>query len=377
MAETRTVIGLMSGTSLDAVDAALLVSDGERVQSRGRFVSLPYPNDFRVLLHEALGRAARAKEKFSDGFLTVLERELTEWHARAVNLCLEENGKKVEQIDLLGFHGQTLFHDPGRKLTWQLGDGKVLANLTGIDVVCDFRSNDVAHGGQGAPFAPLYHRALFADQAGKAPLSVLNIGGVANLTWLYQDKILAFDCGPGNALLDDWVRGQAGKPFDEGGQLAAMGKANKALLNAWLKHRYFRKKPPKSLDRNAFPANRLAKLKLADGAATLTAFTVEAIAKARAHLPEAPKKWIVTGGGRHNPALMQALKDRLETDVVPMEAEKLNGDALEAEAFAYLAVRSVRKLPLSLPETTGVSAPCPGGRLCRPDQKDSEKRLSR
>lgn len=366
MAETRTVIGLMSGTSLDAVDAALLETDGERVQSRGRFVSLPYPNDFRVLLHEALGRAARAGRKFKDGFLTVLERELTEWHARAVKLCLEENGKKAEQIDLLGFHGQTLFHDPARKLTWQLGDGRVLAKLTGIAVVCDFRSNDVARGGQGAPFAPLYHRALFAGQAGKAPFCVLNIGGVSNLTWLHQDKILAFDCGPGNALLDDWVRGQAGKPFDEDGRLAAMGKVNKALVNAWLKHRYFRKKPPKSLDRNTFPAERLSKLKLADGAATLAAFTVETVAKARAHLPQAPQKWIVTGGGRHNPVLMQALKDRLEAEVVPVEAEGLNGDALEAEAFAYLAVRSMRKLPLSLPETTGVKAPCPGGKLFKP-----------
>jgi anhydro-N-acetylmuramic acid kinase len=360
-----TVIGLMSGTSLDGVDAALLVTDGDRVLARGKSVSLPYPPRFRARLHEGLIRAAKAKGKRRTPFFQALERELTDWHVKAVAACRKANRKRRGDITLIGFHGQTLFHDPRRGITWQFGDAKRLAGSCGIEVIADFRGNDVRQGGEGAPLAPLYHRALFAGPAKGKPIAVLNLGGVANVTWLWKDSIRAFDCGPGNALLDDWMMKRTGKPFDRGGKTAARGKVHPAILKRWLRHRYFLGKPPKSLDRNTFTADALEKLSPADGAATLAAFTVEAVAKARAHFPKKPERWIVTGGGRHNTHVMKRLRARLGVPVKEIEGYGLNGDALEAEAFGFLAVRSLRKLPLSLPETTGVKTPMTGGRRFR------------
>ncbi|HXV74085.1 MAG TPA: anhydro-N-acetylmuramic acid kinase, partial [Sphingomonadales bacterium] len=323
------------------------------------------PPAFRRRLREGIRRAAALKRKSKDRFFKVLEKELTRRHAQAVAACLKANRIRRDEVALIGFHGQTVFHDPKHRQTWQLGDGKLLARLTGIDVAADFRANDMRFGGEGAPLAPLYHRALFANYARRTPLAVLNLGGVANVTWLCRDKILAFDCGPGNALLDDWVLARAGKPFDRNGRLAAAGRADRAVVKKWLGGAYFKKPPPKSLDRNAFSTKEIEKLKIADGAATLAAFTVEAIAKARAHFPKTPRTWMVTGGGRRNRFLMKALRKRLKAGVRPLEAFGFNGDALEAEAFAFLAVRALRKLPLSLPETTGVDKPVSGGKFFR------------
>jgi anhydro-N-acetylmuramic acid kinase len=269
------------------------------------------------------------------------------------------------EIRVVGFHGHTIWHRPEAGRTRQIGDGALLAAETGIDVVCDFRSRDMAEGGQGAPLAPLYHAALAAELA--KPVAVLNLGGVGNVTWIGErgGEILAFDTGPANALIDDWVARHSGRPFDAGGELARAGRIDEAALAALLDDPYFALAPPKSLDRDAFDPAPVAALTPADGAATLTAFTAAAVARARDHLPAAPGRWLVTGGGRHNPALMAALAERLSAPVEAVEAVGWDGDALEAQAFAYLALRALDGLPLSLPSTTGVAQPATGGVLHR------------
>ncbi|MSO71345.1 MAG: anhydro-N-acetylmuramic acid kinase [Alphaproteobacteria bacterium] len=348
-----TAIGLMSGTSADGIDAALLASDGEGVVEPGPSVTIPYRPELRATLLAAMG---------SRGELPELTRALTILHAEAVAALLALAGRGTASIDVIGLHGQTVLHYPAARLTRQLGDGALLARLTGIDVVNDFRSADVAAGGQGAPLVPVYQRALATAFA--KPLAVLNLGGVGNVTWIGGDgALLAFDTGPGNALLDDWVRRRTGADCDRDGALASAGMIDRAALAQLLAHPYFQRRPPKSLDRNAFGVAELDRLSTADGAATLTAFTAAAVAAARAHFTAPPRRWLVGGGGRRNPALMRAMAAALAAQVDPVEAVGWDGDALEAHAFAYLAIRSVQGLPYSFPGTTGVKAPMTGGRL--------------
>lgn len=349
------VIGLMSGTSLDGVDAALLRTDGEDVIERLGFVSIPYDEAFREEL--------RGCFNLSPGAAAVtypVAEMLTQYHADAVNLLLSEAGVTAADVDLAGFHGQTIAHDPDNGMTWQIGDGPQLAALTGIDVVNDFRSADVKAGGQGAPLAPLYHAALCADI--EKPLAVLNLGGVGNVTYIGADgELLAFDTGPGNALIDDWVKRHTGGTYDADGAMALEGRVSETLVAQLASHSWFDAKPPKSLDRNDFDVSILDGISPLDGAATLTGFTVQSVARALDHLPEAPKRWIVCGGGRHNAAIMQGLARELGVPVEPVEAHGWDGDAIEAEAFAWLAVRSLKGLPLTVPGTTGVGEPLTGG----------------
>ncbi len=350
-------IGLMSGTSLDGIDAAFVETDGERVVTQGPWLTLPYPGALREALRAVLGGTAAASD------VAAVERSLTEAHAEAVARLRQRHG--IEAVELLGFHGHTILHAPEKGRTWQIGDGALLAALTGIDVIGDFRSADVAGGGEGAPFAPVYHAALSFEL--ERPLAVLNIGGVANVTWIGEgpDDLLAFDTGPGNALIDDWVRARTGAAADYDGALAAAGKVDEAALARFLAHPYFARRPPKSLDRDQFAALMPEGLGTADGAATLTAMTAAAAALGARHFPAPTRRWLVTGGGRHNPVLMDMLARRLGpgTSVAPVEAVGWEGDAIEAQAFGYLAVRSRKNLPLSLPATTGVKAPMHGGRL--------------
>lgn len=350
----QTVVGLMSGTSMDGIDAALVRTDGERRVEPLAFVTIPYADGFRAELRSCLG---------GKGPVEAVERALTDAHADAVRRLLAEAGAEAAAVDLIGFHGQTIFHDPAQRRTWQIGDGARLARATGIAVVNDFRTADVAAGGQGAPLVPLFHRAL-ADALPR-PLAVLNIGGVANVTWIGvgADDVIACDTGPGNALVDDWVLSGHGARYDSGGALAARGNVDEGALTALLAHPYFDQPAPKSLDRDAFDPSPVRGLSVEDGAATLTAFTAASVARIVPHLPEAPLRWLVCGGGRHNATLMGMLADRLGVPVDPVEAVGWNGDALEAEAFAYLAVRSRKGLPLSLPATTGVPQPMSGGRF--------------
>ena len=341
----------MSGTSLDGIDVAAAATDGRRRVIPGPALTIPYGEPFRERLRSVLGGV---------GDVSAVEAELTRLHAAAV---AEFRGRHPEMaIELIGFHGHTILHRPSERRTWQIGDGALLARLAGIDVVADFRSADVAAGGEGAPLAPLYHAALAADLA--KPVAVLNLGGVGNVTWIGPgtDDILAFDTGPGNALLDDWVRSHTGQAADFGGALARAGQVSAEHVAGFLALPYFDRPPPKSLDRDDFQAAVPQGLALADGAATLTEMTAASVAAATRHFPSPVREWLVCGGGRQNPAIMSALTRHLGVPVRPVEAVGWNGDALEAQAFAYLAVRSVLGLPLSLPSTTGAPHPVCGGR---------------
>ena len=342
----------MSGTSLDGIDVAAIESDGEAQVATGPALTIPYPPEFRERLRAVLGGVGAIAE--------VEVQELTRLHAAAIVAAFRERHLANARFELIGFHGHTILHAPERRRTWQIGDGTLLARLTGCDVVGDFRSADVAAGGEGAPLAPLYHAALAAGLA--RPLAVLNLGGVGNVTWIGESAadILAFDTGPGNAMLDDWVRRHTGRPADFGGALALSGTVSAAYVANFFQAPYFARRPPKSLDRDAFAAFVPDDLGAADGAATLTEMTAATVAAARAHFPR-PALVLVTGGGRHNPVLMAALARLLGVPVRPVEAVGWDGDALEAQAFAYLAIRSRRGLPLSLPTTTGAPRPMRGG----------------
>ncbi|MGB8601884.1 MAG: anhydro-N-acetylmuramic acid kinase [Rhizomicrobium sp.] len=367
----QNVIGLMSGTSLDGVDAALLQTDGVRVGYAGAALTHGYDDAMRACLRRALVEAAQTEANVATPAIAEAETRLTDAHATAVADLLEKAGLSPEDVALIGFHGQTVLHRPAERRTWQIGDGQGLADATGIDVVADFRKADVAAGGEGAPLVPLYHAALVQSCRDLTlPVAVVNIGGVANVTYVgektgAEGAILAFDTGPGNAPIDDWAKRHTGQPVDKDGALAAAGVVDNAVLDQMLAAPFFDRVPPKSLDRFDFTANRVAGLSPADGAATLTAFTAAAIAAAARHFPAPPTVWIICGGGRHNPVLMQELVSRLPVPVLPAEGFGWRGDALEAEAFAFLAARSVRGLPLSLPGTTGVATPQTGGRLFR------------
>ena len=351
-------IGLMSGTSLDGVDAAWLETDGERIGAFGPTLTMPYDGRLRADLRRILDSAARLDP--DDRRLKSATARLTEYHVRAVAAL----GK---QADLIGFHGQTILHQPDRRRTWQIGDAAELAWRTGVPVAHDFRSADVAAGGQGAPLAPVYHAALARGMA--TPLAVLNIGGVANVSWIGPDgSLIAFDTGPGNGPLDDWIARHTGVQFDRDGAIGLSGQLDRQVLGRLMAHPYFAKPAPKSLDRLDFAAalgaSGFATLSLADGAATLVAFTADAVAAAP--LPAAPLRWLVTGGGRRNPAIMQALRDRLAAPVDPVEALGWDGDALEAQCFGFLAARAKAGLPISFPGTTGVPVALPGGTITHP-----------
>lgn len=354
MPETITAIGLMSGTSLDGVDVAWVETDGQRVHSYGASLTVPYEPSFRTQLRSLLE---------GKGDPLAIEKQLTEKHAEAVKALLKKMGKSANDVKVIGFHGQTIIHRPRETITWQLGNGALLASLTGINVVSDFRRRDMAEGGQGAPLVPVYHAALAHGKT--LPVAIINIGGVANVTWIGKDgTLLAFDTGPGNALIDDWVLWHTGKPCDKDGHIAAAGKVDSKQLSAMLAAPYFRHVPPKSLDRNSFDTRELDDLSLEDGAATLTAFTVESIANSAMHFPAPAKEWFVSGGGRRNPVIMLGLKQRLN-EVYPVESLGVDGDAVEAQAFAYLAVRSLYGLPLTFTSTTGAKKPVTGGAFYR------------
>lgn len=352
--KSLTAIGLMSGTSLDGIDAALVETNGENEVRVIHALTLPYADAFASELHHVI----KAKN-----YNKAVEKQLTQLHAQAVVQLITEAEYAAKQVDVIGFHGQTIDHKPHEGITLQLGNGALLASLTNIDVVNQFRQADIANGGQGAPLVPIYHQALTSKL--DKPVAIVNIGGVANITYIGQDnKLIAFDTGPGSALINDWCRKHANIPYDKDGLLAAKGTPDKALVAQWLKDPYFYEVPPKSLDRNHFTAyvDRLS-MSVEDGASTLTWFTVESIALAQEHMPESPIGWYVCGGGRHNTTLMQWLAEALGM-VAPVEALCWNGDFSEAEAFAYLAVRHLKKLPLTFPETTGVSHAVVGGVFC-------------
>ncbi|WP_411035841.1 anhydro-N-acetylmuramic acid kinase [Shinella sp. BYT-45] len=368
MTAIRTAIGLMSGTSLDGIDVALVRTDGEAVVERGPSMGRPYDVAFRRRLQGALDTARTIGERAErPGDLAEIERELTLRHAGAVREFLAQNGLEASGIDVIGFHGQTVLHRPDAGLTVQLGDGGLLARETGIDVVCDMRANDMAHGGQGAPLIPAYHAALAAGLSGAGAKAVVfvNIGGISNITFIGSGGgIVAYDSGPGNTLIDQWVEAHAGIPYDQGGMIASEGRVDPALAERYLSHAFFSDPVRRSLDRNDFRPPEGAEASLEDGARTLAHVTAAAILRSARHLPERPKLYVVCGGGRLNRVIMgdlAALAEVEGAEVVAAEAIGLDGDSMEAEAWAYLAVRSLRGLPLTFPGTTGVKAPVTGG----------------
>ena len=352
-------IGVMSGTSMDAIDVALIESDGGNLIHIGASASFAYPSDTRATLLDLIADPDRIERDD----LSVIERAVTDAHCDAVRDFLNAHQLSARDIDLVGFHGQTILHRPERRFTCQLLDGAYAAKRLGIRVVNRFRHNDIAAGGQGAPLAPLYHQALAHNLA--KPMAILNLGGVANVTFINETDILAFDTGPASALMDDAMRARRGLDYDPNGDHARAGKVNAALVTQFLNDSYFSKAPPKSLDRNDFHRwmALVEPLDLNDALATLLAFTVESIAKAREHCAISPKIWFVGGGGRKNMFLMQTIQSRLGVPVQPVEALGWNGDMLEAECFAWLAIRSLKHLPLSLPTTTGVPHPMTGGEV--------------
>jgi anhydro-N-acetylmuramic acid kinase len=361
------VIGLMSGTSMDGVDVALIETDGEEAIALGPSRSYAYSGEDRALLRGAVRDAASLADRNArPGTLVQAGAMVTDRHAEAVEdfLAVESIGR--EAIDLIGFHGQTVLHRPERHLTVQIGDGKSLAARLRIRVVYDFRAADVAQGGQGAPLVPVFHRALAAAAGFLEPVAVINIGGVANLSFIAPEKEpIACDTGPGNALLDDLMLQRLGLAFDRDGGTASQGKVDRKVLSELLAHPFFAAPPPKSLDRNDFSSGPIESLATEDAAATLTAFTAASLAGVLPFLPSSPTVAIVCGGGARNKTLMRELADRLPCPVVLAETFGWSSDAMEAQAFAYLAVRSLKKLPITFPMTTGVEKPMLGGILAR------------
>jgi anhydro-N-acetylmuramic acid kinase len=364
-----TAIGLMSGTSLDGVDVALIRTDGKRVTALGPSGYRPYSESERGLLRHALAEAVNLPQRDArPGILAEAERAVTIAHAEAVAAFTAQNRIACEDIDIVGFHGQTVLHRPAQKLTVQIGDAAALAKAIHIPVMHDFRAADVAAGGQGAPFVPVYHRALAQSLGRDGPIAVVNIGGVSNITYIDgADSLIACDTGPGNALLDDFVFAVTGQPFDALGKLAAQGEPNRDWIARALAHPFFALPPPKSLDRNDFASLRLGQIAPDDGAATLTAFTVAAIARIVPLLPKPPQSWIVTGGGARNLTMMRMLREIFaRASVETADALGWSADAMEAQAFGFLAARGLKGLPLSYPATTGVAFPMTGGLIARP-----------
>lgn len=372
MSKILRAIGLMSGTSMDGIDVALLTTDGLSHVERGPFLSVPYDDVFRAQLRQGLedAKAITARHE-RPGCLGALEEALTVRHVQAVKRFLEVNGIRPRDIDVIGFHGQTVLHRPDHALTVQIGNGALLARETGIDVVYDMRANDMAHGGQGAPLVPVYHSAL-ASAIGDAafPVCFVNIGGISNLTFVGEEgEIVAFDSGPGNTLIDQWVEGQTGQAYDAGGAIAAKGQVVRALADRYLKHPFFTANTRRSLDRNDFLPPKAGEVSLEDGARTLAHVAAASIFASARHLPKRPKTYVICGGGRLNAMIMADLTEMAAAEaaaVLNADDMALDGDAMEAEAWAYLAVRSRMGLPLTFPGTTGVPEAVTGGVLAVP-----------
>jgi len=357
-----TAIGVISGTSMDGIDVSLVTSDGRDAVSFGAGASYPYRPGTKAALQALVAQAERALTEP----LVELDAAVTADHLAAIETFIAEQKLDPAGIDLVGLHGQTVYHRPDLRFTRQLIDGPAVADALGIPTIDRFRYADVAAGGEGAPFAPLYHRAL--AQRLPQPVMVLNLGGVGNVTYIDGESVIAFDTGPASAILDDFVLRRRGLAYDAGGALAASGRVHADLVAGFMDNPYFDRPAPKSLDRNDFHrrAQVVEPLSDEDGAATLAAFTIESLVAALRHVPRAPARWLVGGGGRLNRHFMARLAERLGVPVEPVEAAGWDGDALEAQTFAYLAIRSVKGLPLSLPSTTGVPEPLTGGRLSRP-----------
>ncbi len=358
-------LGAMSGTSLDGVDAAVIETDGQEIFDFGPIAYRAYSEEERETLRSALGQWHGSK-------VDTAAELVTRAHAEVLS--------EFEEVDLIGFHGQTLAHEPRGRGTLQVGDGLGLSQALGLPVVWDFRSDDVALGGEGAPLAPFFHFACAKWIGAQEPMCFLNLGGVGNLTYVDPSfdgpeapgALLAFDTGPANAPVDDLMQARLGLPMDQDGELARGGTVETGALELFLAEPFFNRMPPKSLDRNDFSEmiDLVKELNDADAVATLTGMSAAGVVQGMEHCPKPPSRILVTGGGRKNPVLMEMLRVSLDCPVGPVEAVGLDGDMLEAQAFAYLAVRVARGLPTSGPGTTGVSALVGGGVVSSPARSE-------
>lgn len=359
MTSGKWIIGMMSGTSMDGIDVAAIKTDGHHIFEMAPGLMVPYTDEFREKLRRILGQDIKTPE------INAIEKELTHLHAEAFHHYLKKFSIPSADVELIGFHGHTVLHQPPSRFknprTWQIGDGNLLSRRTQTKVVYNMRENDVKHGGEGAPLVPLYQRAL--AQSMKKPLAIINIGGISNVTWIGEnDQLLAFDMGPGNALLDDWVKTHYNQRYDEGGTIAAQGHIEVSILEQFKNHPYFKQTPPKSLDRQDFDFSTVSPLSPPDGLATLTEMTALAIKAGTPFFPVQPHLYVITGGGRLNKTLMNRLAFHLSpASVKTTEEIGWDGDYIEAQAFAFLAARAVKGLPLSEPTTTGVRKPVSGG----------------
>ncbi len=375
-AEVFTAIGLMSGTSMDGIDVAIIRSDGGKLLEHGESLFVAYDDEMRRSIELAMEQATSIVDRTQrPANLSTVENEITLQHINAVNNFLKKNNLKPDTVDLIGFHGQTVLHRPGNALSVQLGNGKMLAQKTGIDVICDMRANDLVNGGQGAPLVPAYHRVLVQNLptglVNKGPVVFVNIGGISNLTFIDPDQdensgLIAFDCGPGNALIDQWVKSRLGLEYDENGAIAAKGNLNPAVVEHYLSHEYFARPVPKSLDRSDFLPLENDQISTNDGARTLAYITAKTIMNSVEHLPLNPATWIVCGGGALNLVIMRDLRELAANHHAQVfSANEVGLDAMniEAEAFAYLAIRSKLNLDITWPNTTGCREPSAGGVL--------------
>lgn len=372
MKKTIRAIGLMSGTSMDGIDLALIETDGQSIVKPLSFISVSYDDGFADEIASALTVAKTMNSRIQrPAPIALLERALTDKHEQAVQAFLNSEGLAADDIDVVGFHGQTVLHRPDLGFTVQLGDGQRLADALGIDVVYDMRANDMVHGGQGAPLVPVYHQALAATlnaQMREGGIGFINIGGISNATFVFEGADpVALDCGPGNALIDQWVQEKAGLRFDDCGASALEGVAYDAVIADYMQAEFFSKIGPKSLDRNDFTLGPVAGLSLNDGAATLAKLAALCIAKSVGDLPQVPKTLVLSGGGAKNAAIIAYLREALGSSIKVTTADQLgfNGDMMEAEAWAYLAVRSLKGLALTYPSTTGCNEPVSGGVVAR------------
>jgi anhydro-N-acetylmuramic acid kinase len=356
--EKSVILGCMSGTSVDGIDLAIVTTDGVTDVSEGPTFYRGYTDEERNIIRQAFSR--KAKDHVTDE----AERIVTEAHIDAIQSFRDQC--KVE-FNIIAFHGQTITHDPADNFTWQIGDAEILARAISAPVIYDFRGDDVKQGGQGAPLLPIYHRALLIKSQIALPSVIINIGGVSNITYLsHDDNLIAFDCGAGNALMDDVMKHYFGKPYDQQGQVARRGIVHENLLDELLSHTFFSAPFPKSLDRNAWDVTNLQTLAPEDQMATLIEFTARGIAKGVGDLPEKPLSIYVTGGGRHNDYLMELIGRRTNTNTLSVDVLGWDGDFMEAQGFAYMGARILNQLPISFPQTTGVPHPMVGGKIFRP-----------
>ncbi len=361
-----TAIGLMSGTSFDGVDSAIIKTNGTKIYSLGETIASSYSDSLRRKIRNLVNK------KNSIKLLLDVEDELALEHALIVKRLLQKAKMKPSDIDVIGFHGQTIYHNPSQRKTMQIGNSALLAESTGINVVSDFRRMDIASGGEGAPLVPFFHNALC--QKLSKPVAVLNIGGVANVTYVGSNKeLIAFDTGPGCAMIDDWVHDHRRGHYDDEGKIAHEGIPNQEVLDLFMRHKFFKQKPPKSLDRNKFKSfvKKLDGMSIEDGAATLTHLTALSIKNSQKFMPHKPKQWMVCGGGSKNRFLLDILSKQYGFKIINFDNFRvfdnniIDAEFVEAQAFAFMAVRSLCNLPISSPTTTGVFRERSGGAFYR------------